>query len=515
MSSKIMEFDVGVEESVKQIFSAVIVGMIDKEDKPLLESKSQAFRQCLPKFLGNFSYNIFFNEYAFLYTALKSLKVKFFSKSQLETLIDQNKANILSSPLIDISRFTMNVNDTILTADEKIEVFKSFIFELVDEISNTYVSIEQFDSSCVIYTEAYKDNLMYDTAQCMTMIMSETGYTEKLPHGRNKKWHGRKDANKFYNSKMAIIKSLEEENQIKHKVIDEGWAEEEIEKDEKGDDNALVDFGIPEIDEVVGQLRRGNMVEFMGPAKGGKTTATTFLIERCLEKGLNVAVWPLEGSDEEWLALIQALMVRKLENNPLKLDRKKVLAREYKSGPEKQSILAVRQILASASSGRGRLSFISGPAMVENFTEVLQYHYDNENAFDVIVMDSPINVQSEMGKGKVERISDCFMIFKNYINNVMKRKPLAIVTAQLKQEVVDHLRRNPGETIDVTAGGESAETIRTPDEVIGLFSSKTERAMGQMKIYSVASRHSGNFDDFYIGCELGCGYLFSDPSLNE
>ena len=58
--------------------------------------------------------------------------------------------------------------------------------------------------------------------------------------------------------------------------------------------------------------------------------------------------------------------------------------------------------------------------------------------------------------------------------------------------------------------GESAETIRTPDEVIGLFSSKEERAAGYMKIYSVASRHSGTFSDFNIRTSLKCCYFYDE-----
>jgi hypothetical protein len=91
----------------------------------------------------------------------------------------------------------------------------------------------------------------------------------------------------------------------------------------------------------------------------------------------------------------------------------------------------------------------------------------------------------------------------------MKVPALGLMPAQLKQDVVDYLRKNPGETIDVTSGGESAETIRTPDEVIGLFSSKEERSNNIMGMYSVASRHNESFRDFQAKCYLECCMFMS------
>ena len=77
------------------------------------------------------------------------------------------------------------------------------------------------------------------------------------------------------------------------------------------------------------------------------------------------------------------------------------------------------------------------------------------------------------------------------------------------------LRRNPDETIDITAGAETAETIRTPDEIWGLFSTKEERDNNMMKIYSIASRHNGSFPDFVARCYLECCFFTSqDDDIN-
>ena len=115
--------------------------------------------------------------------------------------------------------------------------------------------------------------------------------------------------------------------------------------------------------------------------------------------------------------------------------------------------------------------------------------------------------------GKVERISETIIKLKSFLVN--KVNAVGIMTSQLKQENIDKMRSKNNETIDVTAGGDSAETTRTPDEVIGLFSTKIERSNGQIKLYNIASRHHDTFQDFYVGCDLGIGNFYSKPELNE
>ena len=231
-------------------------------------------------------------------------------------------------------------------------------------------------------------------------------------------------------------------------------------KEDIEDDKTLMTVGIAEIDETLGELRRSNMLGILGPPKGGKTRFSNFLVQRALSLGLNVCVWPLEGTSEEWLAMQVASYMRRTVN--ISMNSKDILQRKYRNDPvRRKQVTAAKTALATATD-MGRLSFIEGVAYVEDFIDVMQSHYDTENPFDVIVIDSLVNIQSRTGRGKVERISEAYMTMKSFIANKLKRPALAIIPAQLKQEAVDFLRKNPGETIDVTAGGESAETIRTP-----------------------------------------------------
>lgn len=501
----------GIEESLKRIFGAVIVGGI-KRDNPYLKDKESAFRVCLPKFLSFFPSNIFKDEYAFFYEVLTTLRVKVFTESQLRVIIEQNSDLILNSPYIDLSRWASTIDGRPTTDDEKIEAFTFNLLELFYELSNMYVSVEEFESACNIYRDYFIKETLFNTANNMALILGDNGLIVKKPHGRSVLYKGVEDAQRYYNEQMKLIRELSETDRVQSEIIDHNWLQDEVKKEDMEDTEGILDFGIQEIDSVVGTLRRSNMLGILGPPKGGKTRFTNYLVNRALERGLNVAVWPLEGTKSEWIAMQVAAMIR--VNSGVSLDSKRVLERRYENEDIKQLVIAAKTRLATDYS-RGKLSFILGTAYVEDFIDVLQAHYENENPFDIIVIDSLVNILSRTRKSKVERISEAYMMLKDFIANKLPRKAIAIVPAQLKQEVIDELRRNPSAILDVTSGGESAETIRSPDEVIGLFSSKDERSAGKMKIYSVASRHSADFEPFYVRCELGCCYFYSDPSLNE
>jgi len=506
-----MGIDAGVQESIENIFTAVIVGGISK-DNPSLKLKQEVFRSCLPRFLSRFTSNIFRDEYAFFYEMLKTLKVKVFSERQLESVLYQNQDLVLGSPYIDLSRWSNIVDGRSSTDDEKVEAFRLNLVEMFEELSNKVVTEEEFDTACEVYISYFNNEYMLETSQNMALIMGEMGYEYKKPRGRRVIYKGVEDAQKYYNDRVKILRELADGDRILTKVVDENWLLTELQKEDRGDDNALIDFGIEEIDSVIGKLRRSNLLGILGPPKGGKTRMANYLVGRCLDAGLNVVVWPLEGNSEEWEAMQTSLMVRKQSGNSL--DSKKILERKYENDDVRQLVIAAKTQMAT-DLNRGKLSFIEGTAYLEDFIDILKQHYDSENPYDVVVIDSLVNMESRGRISKTEKISEAYMSFKRFLVSGLKVQPLGIVPAQLKQVAVDMLRKNPDDTIDVTAGGESAETIRTPDEIIGLFSSKEERNAGIMKIYSVGTRHSQTFDDFAARCELGCCYFYSDPELNR
>jgi hypothetical protein len=509
--------DPGVKEALKKIFGAVTVGGLDKSnsnDMAIFTKKYPLLTNFVGLFKSKFPMQVFTNEYAVLYEFITNQRSVIFSRNSLKTVTEQSFDRILDSPYIDMSGFQFSLNGGTVTNEEKFIAYFENLNNLFDELSRIEVTQEEFDTACVIYMTWFKDAYFRETIQNMALIMQDAGFDYKKTKHRVDHLHGQEDAEMYYADRQAVLRSLDEESAIQHTVFDEQAYAKYAETDSNED--AILNYGLVEIDEVKGKMRRGNMVEVIGPPKGGKTTLTTFFVENALSSGLNVAIWPLEGTTDEWTSLISALMIRKdTSNGQLSVDKKEILNKDFSSEDQKEAANAALVQLAS-NKDRGRLSFIDGPCYVETMEDTLTYHYNNVNAFDVIVIDSPINVMSKNNrKTKTERISECYMMLKAYVSKKMKRKAICLCTAQIKQSVVDYIRSHPEEELDVTAGGESAETIRTPDEVIGVFSTKQEREMQRMKIYDVASRHNRNFRNSYVHCELGCGYFESRSELNE
>lgn len=506
-----MNYDAGCYASLDRIFGGVLVGAI-KKDHPKYTEIMDATKVNQARFIDYFPSNIFQDEYAIFYEAMITLSAKVFDLDQLNTLLDNNKDLILDSPFVNIDRYSTTQNDTSATDDEKLTAMKMATKDKMIELSNMYVTCDEFMTACTVFIDWYKTNYLLQTAHSMARILSDQGYDEKKPNKRYKRYSGFADCKAYYNEKIQILNELDATDKLRSYVIDGNWYSKDIQQEGRDDSEALMTIGIKEIDETLGELRRGNMLGILGPPKGGKTRFTNYIVSQALSKGLNVCVWSLEGTSSEWIATQVAAMIYR--DTGVAFNSKDILQRRYKNNEERELVVATKQKLA-VNPKIGRLSFIESAAYVEDFLDILEAHYEKDNPFDVIVIDQLIDVLSRTGLPKTERISRAYQELKIFISKQMKKPALAVIPAQLKQAVVDQLRRNPEDTIDVTAGGESAETIRTPDEVIGLFSSKEERAANTMRIYSVASRHSGNFPDFLVRTELKCCHFQSDPDLNN
>jgi len=503
----VLTYTIGIQESLNKIFAGVLVGGIRK-DNPILKEKISLSNVLYARFVANFNSNIFQDSYAIFYDILVNLKARVFSINQLEDIISNNRDLVLNSPYVDLSKFSAVQDGRQSTDDEKIEAITRDLEDLLIELSNEFVTEEEFNSSCVIFTDWFKNQYMFQTSQNMTRIMSEQGYEDKRPGGRTRLYRGIEDAQKYYNERMKVIRELSDENRIKATIINVDWLEKENENENKPDEEALITFGIPSVDKMIGSLRRGNMFEVIGPPKGGKTRMLNYLVQRALAQGLNVAIWPLEGTKEEWMANQEAAYIKRVSG--IAFDSRDILEKRYLNDATKKLHVTAAKIALATDEKMGRMSFIEGICYYEDMIDVLKAHYDNENPYDVLVMDSPINVLSKNGKGKVERISEAYMMLKAYVANGMRRPALLLASAQLKQAVVDALRKNPGDTMEITSGGESAETIRTPDIVVGLFSTKEEQAANIAHLYNVASRHSAAFDDMTIRTELQCCYFYEE-----
>lgn len=504
-------YTVGIQESVNKIFGGILVGALRKDNENYLDI-IRATKVNRNKFIGTFPSNIFQNEYAIFYDIIVGFNAKVFTLNELDAIIFNNRDIILNSPLVDLSSvsFTGDMKQT--TDDEKIEAIKLNMQDMLIGLSNLYVSEDEFESACAIFINWFRNEYMLDVSQSMARIMSADGLDEKVGK-RNRHYSGYADCREYYSRKIRILDELADEASVRSSIIDSKWLENEMQDEGKEDKDSLIAIGIKEIDDEVGELRRGDVLGILGPPKGGKTRFTNYIASRALSKGLNICIWSLEGTQKEWESMQIAALIRREQN--ISMSSKYILQRMYRGNERDRGIVMSAKIRMATAPDLGRISFITGTAYVEDFIEIIKSHYNSINPFDVLIIDQLIDIQSKTGIGKVDRISTAYQDLKQFLAYGLKRPALGIMPAQLKQSVVDFIRKNPNETIDVTAGGESAETIRTPDEVIGLFSSKEERAANISHVYSVASRHSASFEDFRMRSEFKCCYFESDPSLNQ
>ena len=56
------------------------------------------------------------------------------------------------------------------------------------------------------------------------------------------------------------------------------------------DKNSILSFGLTEIDSVMGEMRRGNLIGILGPPKGGKTRMANYLVQRALQDSFNLTL---------------------------------------------------------------------------------------------------------------------------------------------------------------------------------------------------------------------------------
>lgn len=531
-----MVYDVGTEQSLEGIFAGILIGGIKRsqdgmssqeaEDyKEMLRMKSKTYYRNLGVFIREFPFNCFQDAYAFLYEIIKTVGVRNFSVAQLESLVDSHRDLILDSPYIDVTKYGTTATGGASRDDEVVEAFKLYIRSIFVNLSNKAVPTEEFDSAVKIFKNYYVNQRSLEIAQNCTMILSQDGFYDKQPGHRQKLLKGLEAQREYYNREHQKLKVLQEGEGSKDFSIDSDWLKKEADQDADKGAYFLTEFGLAAMDEAMGGMQKKRMYGILGPTKGGKTRFTNYLVSRLLRAGYNVAVWPLEGQPDEWTAMQTASIMHSewginIGSN-IVVDRRYNYAEEQGVSAEtiKAKIGAAKAILSlgpediNATKKRGKLSFIAGTAYVEDFLDVIRNHYMNTNPFDAIVIDQVVNIQ---GKGsrqsKVERISDAYQRLHLFIQNEIPC--CAIIPAQLKQSTIDYIRTHKDETLDVTAGGESSETVRTPDEVIGLMSDKEELKAGVMRFCHVASRHGAAFDDFSARAELGWVEFTDDSSLD-
>ena len=282
------------------------------------------------------------------------------------------------------------------------------------------------------------------------------------------------------------------------------------------------DFGLlRELNEHLGGIYTPNFYSIVAPTKGGKSKFTTRLAHTiAVEYGNNMVVFPYEGGKEAWWAQIRAIHFDWFynRNEPDYMKRKTgvtqdVILRDAFPTDELRLLEQASATDLFNNPDYGRLYMIEGELHVDTFISVIDTAVKKYGAKAVLIdylqlIDFPKSMKKSEAVG---------MAYKRFLAYLKRRNIVGISPAQMTQDFMREMAgsNNSDGHETRTAGGESAEVIRTPDYNIALYGSVEDIRAGSMKILSIPSRFTMPFPTFDICCNLGISMFVSLSELNN
>lgn len=456
------------------------------------------------KFSAQFAENIFQDEYAVLYELAATRRLTTGRWDMMEAVIEENHELILSAPQINLSQFSSEY-----TASDTYDAFVSLTKAAYERICDMpFAGAEGFRSACNSFIEVFERKYTRQCLNVMGAILNSPDPFVDFRGGRRREYQGYKGANEFFAVERMRIDALRGAQRARQFVLDTEWLHSQIDPDLRAErekrTELLCKLNIPEIDSFWSGLRRTHVIGIIGPPKGGKTTLSAFCVHRLLQEGRKVAVWAMEGSAQE--SWIDKLIAARCSDKGLNITTKDLA--DGLMGFSAEDRRRVDEVRAELTQDE-RLSFIEKTGYVEDFLEVIDGHYRAFNRFDALVVDSLLNLQTRTGRKKSEYLSSAYILLKDYVEHKLETPPVCIVTAQFKQEAIKEARNSAEITFDETSGGETAETIRTPDEVLGIFGTPAQKEVNRVTVYHIASRHSAQFKNTELRALFGCAQFSS------
>lgn len=456
------------------------------------------------RFSAQFADNIFQDEYAILYELVTARRLTTGDWSDMEAVINENTELILSASQVNLDKYKGD-----FTKSDEFDGFMSITKAAYERICDAdFTGSEHFRSLISNFIEVFEKKYMRKCLSVMGAILGSPDPYVDYRGARRREYFGFEGLKDFYTAEMVRIGALRGAGGSRQFSVGSEWVNDHLDpvlQAEKAKRREkLCNISIPEIDSVWAGVCRTHMIGIIGPPKGGKTTLSAYIVHRLLKAGKRVAVWAMEGSAEEsWLNKLIAAECYSMYVNVTTKD----LANGLVGKTEEEISAVIEARLAIAQNEN--LSFIEETGYVEDFIDVIDGHYRAYNRFDCIVVDSLLNLQSKTGRKKSEYLSSAYITLKDYIEHKLNPAAACIVTAQFKQEAIKDARNSVDPTFDETSGGETAETIRTPDDVIGVFGTPSQRDTGYTTIYHIASRHTELFKKVDVHALFGNTYFES------
>lgn len=504
------------------IFGTLFYGGLNlnnPEHYDIYEKKKANAVDALKVFRSKFTEDIFFGDYSLLAQLIMgargvdgSLKAGVYDKKLLEEM-----PNIIES-----GAFPEVVQALKLSREGGLPLDPADVYNMVRTdyighymfLSMSLFDIDAFFSAIDAYIEEFKRIFIREVSGVANMITQDGGAMVTL-HGELQTLTTADEAMDYFAEQQAFLAEIGRSAGVGGYVYNRKYLEKK--KLNTADTEAIMDYGFDEIDKVKKPLRRGHVLVVLGAMKGGKTSYVTWRVAKLLSQGKNVAIWTTDGKNDEWESGIRASILSNglFNGHRLDIDRSDIDSNSIQVGSEEDKFLTALD-LALDSPEFGRLSFFTGVSYAENIRKDMLDHYRTLNPYDVFVMDTPLNMKSLRGnKSKPEYLADGIQNIAHAARNELPVQASVILTGQLKQETIDNLRSHPEKDIDITAGADTSELVKSADEIVGIFTSKEERENHMTKLFDVASRHNGTFNTFYAGADLATLRYWSDSSLNN
>lgn len=270
----------------------------------------------------------------------------------------------------------------------------------------------------------------------------------------------------------------------------------------------IADFDkLEALNEVYGGVYTSNFYQVLAPSKGGKSKFCARVCHTAIVKyGTNVTVWPHEGGVEAWTAQMRAIHFDYSYNEGAGVADKKyginqdvILFDKYPSAELKELEMVSKSDLGT-NPEYGNVDYIDRPFEVETFIDEIDSSVKSNNSRLVII--DYLQLIDSKRLPERERIAKAYKDLLSYCkkNNIAVMSP-----GQYKQEVIDALA-NKSDTGDAemrTAGGGSAEVIRTPDINFALWASTADLRNNRMKILSMPCRFNKPFPEIPCYVDLG------------
>lgn len=467
----------GIQAQSKKIFTHIMQVLDGKLLDDSIKERSLARMRLLREFNG---VNPFKNEYSVFFDLCVNCPQVNFTKAYLELYLQQNRAQLSRSNLIDLNQYTLGGTDPYIA-------FTESCTSILSEMQSTNVSEQGFEDALATF------RMLYVAERSITIL--ETG-AQILTDGRvvnRKQYNGYDGMRDYVGSQFIQLDNVVQQKKTRGAVC-YGITPEEDE--EQNRNKPIGTLGIPGVDDYY-TCYEGDMINLMGAAKAGKSRMCVQVLEHMLvDNGVNCLIWSLENGFDGWERMFRVKLFNRMYNKTVtSVTQKKYITEDMlKSGIMPDDIRSLEQASWERfknDAAYGKLVNVEEPLTYDTFLDVLDESVRKYNV-KFICIDYLGLMDRGRGAAGLETNALVADVYKKMLQYLKTHKIAGIFPTHLKQESTDHFGNMSNadlENADLrTAGGLSYEVVKTPDLNMALVATKADIARCYARLVHVPSR---------------------------